>query len=265
MGAESKIEWTTHTFNPWIGCAKVSPACKNCYAAVNTFTRAKRAQGLELWGEGAERYAISEEKWKEIERLHGKAAKAGVRERVFCGSMMDVYERPKGPTAELLTSLRARLWKLIERTPFFDWLLLTKRPENARAVTPIGWWDSGGFPSNVWQGFTAEDEPHFNERWEHARNIPVNVRFCSYEPALGPLHLPADVAGELHWLIVGSESGHHARPMRIEWVESIVYQCGVAGVAPFVKQIANERDSKGGDPQFWPAGDWPRKFPEVRP
>lgn len=264
MGANSNIEWTTHTFNPWIGCAKVSAACKHCYAEVATFTRAKRATGLELWGEKASRHAVAEANWKKMRKLHAKAAAAGVRERVFCGSMMDVYERPEGDAGKLLDSLRPRLWRLVEETPSFDWLLLTKRPENARAVTPDAWWQNG-FPANVWQGFTAEDSVHFQERWTHVREIPARVRFVSYEPALGPQRLPGTVAGELHWGIVGSESGHGARPMDLDWVRYFVDACRRLGVAPFVKQIANERDRKGGDPQFWPSGDWPRQFPEVRP
>jgi protein gp37 len=266
MGANSNIEWTTHTFNPWIGCAKVSPACKHCYAEVATFTRAQRAKGLELWGEKAARHAVAETNWKEMRKLHAKAAAAGVRERVFCGSMMDVYERPGfDDTGGLLAQLRVRLWVLIEETPSFDWLLLTKRPENAQACVPSAWW-TNGFPPNVWQGFTAEDSEHFEERWRHAREIPADVRFVSYEPALGPLDLPDDVATHLHWGIVGSESGHGARDMQIEWVERFVDRCWNLDVSPFVKQIANGRDRKGGDPAFWPKspwgnGEWPREFP----
>lgn len=260
MGADSKIEWCHHTFNPWIGCAKVSPACKHCYASVNTFVRAKRAGGLELWGEKAERYAISETKWKEVRRWNHEAERAGLRARVFCGSMMDVYEMPEGRTGDRLAELRGRLFGLVESTPWLDWLLLTKRPENAQKCTPSRWW-TDGFPSNVWQGFTAEDSEHFEERWAYVENIPARVRFVSYEPALGALRLPGNVAGKLHWGIVGSESGHGARPMDLDWVRRFVSASRRLGVAPFVKQIANEHDRKGGDPQFWPAGDWPREFP----
>src|SRR5947208_2303347 len=120
MGRYSSIEWTHHTFNPWWGCQKVSAACDNCYAEI----WAKRT-GQDLWGSTAERRLFGEKHWSEPIRWHQEASLAGRRERVFCASMADVFERRADLNEE-----RRRLWKVIERTPSLDWLLLTKRPQN---------------------------------------------------------------------------------------------------------------------------------------
>src|SRR5258708_7584279 len=117
MGKNSHIEWTHHTFNPWWGCTKVSPACDNCYAEA----WAKRV-GNDVWGSKAPRRFFSDSHWKEPLKWQAQAAEEEERARVFCASMADVFEaRPE------LDAPRARLWKLIESTPNLDWLLLTKR------------------------------------------------------------------------------------------------------------------------------------------
>jgi len=120
MGENSKIEWTTHTFNPWWGCTKVSEACKNCYAE----TWAKRV-GQKVWGPKAERRTMSENHWKQPLKWNRDTENTTERPRVLCASMADVFEdRPE------LAAPRARLFELIEATPNLDWLLLTKRPQN---------------------------------------------------------------------------------------------------------------------------------------
>src|SRR5687767_6851032 len=116
MGRNSTIEWTTHTFNPWWGCTKVSPGCQNCYAE-----RLSTRYGHDVWGPGAKRRTFGEDHWKEPLRWEAEAARTGVRARVFCASMADVFDKD-APAKE-----RKRLWKLIAKTPHLDWLLLTKR------------------------------------------------------------------------------------------------------------------------------------------
>lgn len=176
MGAETKIEWCDHTFNPWIGCTKVSPGCANCYAAVNTFTRAQRAHGRELWGPDAARHVTSEAKWREPIRWDAAAKAAGIRRRVFCASMADVFEdRPD------LAEPRARLAYVIGKTPNLDWLLLTKRPENIARL-----WITDVVPPNVWLGTTVEDQERADERIPHLLAVPAAVRFLSVEPLLSP-------------------------------------------------------------------------------
>lgn len=156
-------------------------------------------------------------------------------------------------------------------------------------------WPSWPLP-NVWLGVSVEDQATANKRIPLLLETPAAVRLISAEPLLGPIDLtqvdfmppmrnpsPHDplvrlnaltghIAGpdemldeRIDWVIVGSESGPRARPMQIEWAASLRDQCKAAGVAFFTKQIANERDRKGGNPEFWPHGDWPREFPEVAP
>src|SRR5689334_16021242 len=135
MGAKTKIGWTHHTFNAWWGCHKVSPACKHCYA--ESFSK---RTGHAVWGANAPRRFFGDAHWREPLKWNAAAEKAGERRRVFCGSMMDVFEWHDEPTNEQMNAARARLWELIESTPWLDWLLLTKRPENASSVLPDRWW-----------------------------------------------------------------------------------------------------------------------------
>jgi protein gp37 len=134
VSEKTGIAWTDHTFNPWIGCTHVSPGCVNCYAEVNTFTRAQRARGRELWGAGGDRHVVSEAKWREPKKWNAEASAFRRRTLVFCASMADVFEDRRD-----LDDARARLWSLIEMTPALTWQLLTKRPENADKLTP-GYW-----------------------------------------------------------------------------------------------------------------------------
>ena len=120
MGANSKIEWTTHTFNPWWGCTKVSEACKHCYAEA----WAKRV-GQNVWGPKPERRLLSDNHWRQPLKWNRDAANAAERPRVFCASMADVFE-----DRDELIEHRDRLFDLIEATPKLDWLVLTKRPQN---------------------------------------------------------------------------------------------------------------------------------------
>lgn len=118
MAKDSGIEWTHHTFNPWWGCVRLSPACAHCYAE----TWARRV-GMDLWGGDAPRRFFSENHWREPLRWNSEAQRLGVRARVFCASMADVFE----PRTDL-DPWRERLWGLIEKTSHLDWLLLTKQP-----------------------------------------------------------------------------------------------------------------------------------------
>ena len=131
MAKDSKIEWTHHTFNPWWGCAKVSPACKHCYAE----TWAKRV-GKDLWGAKSPRRFFSDAHWREPFKWNAEAVTLGERRRVFCASMADVFEA----RAEL-DPWRDKLWTVIEATPALDWLLLTKRPHRIASYAPwSAWW-----------------------------------------------------------------------------------------------------------------------------
>lgn len=221
MAKNSKIEWTHHTFNPWWGCTKISPGCDFCYAE----TWALRV-GSAVWGAHAERRFFSETHWKEPLRWNQDAANDRQRRRVFCASMADVFEnRPE------LDRWRDKLWDLIARTPWLDWLLLTKRPSLVTRYVP---WEQG-WPTNVWLGTTIESQEWVEQRLPHLLKLPAAVRFLSCEPLIGPLDL-RPYLNQIDWLIAGGESGSRARPMNPEWPRGLRDQCLQAGVAFHFKQ-----------------------------
>lgn len=230
MGQFSKIEWTHHTFNPWWGCDRVSPACKHCYAE----TWARRV-GRDLWGKTAPRRFMSDAYWREPVRWNAKAAEAGRRERVFCASMADVFEARQD-----LDAARERLWALIEATPQLDWLLLTKRPEHVARLVPWG----KAWPGNVWLGTTAENQRWLDRRLRHLVEIEAAVRFLSCEPLLGPLDI-SPWGGRIDWVIAGGESGPRARPTNPAWFQGLRDQCKRHAIAFHFKQWGNWRPSDG--------------------
>ncbi len=222
MAKDSKIEWTTHTFNPWWGCTKVSPACDNCYAE----KWAKRT-GHDIWGHKGPRRELSDAYWKQPLAWQKQAEQQGVRPRVFCASMADVFEWKKG-----LNPIRERLWELINQTPNLDWLLLTKRPHLINRLGPQTPW-----PSNVWLGTTVESQRFANERIPKLVENDATVRFLSCEPLLGPVDLTKWLeAGRINWVIAGGETGAGARPTDPEWFEMLKDQCTTAGVPFHFKQ-----------------------------
>ena len=249
MGADSKIEWTHHTFNPWWGCQRVSPGCENCYAEAF----AKRT-GHGVWGPTADRRFFGDKHWAEPLKWNREAAAAGDRRRVFCASMADVFEDRRD-----LDDQRARLWKLISATPALDWLLLTKRPQNVDRLLPAP------RPGNVWLGVTAEDQKRADERIpELLRATWAAVRFVSYEPAIEVVDFSAFRG--VDWLIIGGESGGGSRPFDPDWALRVIHQCEAIGAAPFVKQLGTRirlRDAKGGDWNEWPLDLRVRNYPTV--
>lgn len=261
MGENSKIEWTDHSFNPWIGCQKVSPGCQFCYAEQLMDKRYGRVE----WGPQGTRQRTSEANWRKPLQWNRQAKADGIRRKVFCASLADVFEdRPE------LETWRADLFALIEQTPALDWLLLTKRPENVNGMVPDHWrWPDVGWPLNVWMGTSVEDQQRADERIPHLLKIPARMRFLSCEPLLGPVDLQAlwlpekcwhcdeELHGELgrcwcgvchyseiHWVIAGGESGHNARPMHPDWARSLRDQCQVAGIAYHFKQWGEWRPAQ---------------------
>ena len=237
MGEFSNIEWTTHTFNPWIGCAKVSAGCKHCYAENLMDTRYGRVK----WGVNGTRSRTGAGNWAKPLQWDRAAKKAGVRHRVFCASLADVFEdRPD------LVQWRSELFELIDATPHLDWLLLTKRPENI-----VGMWDGRGIVhrhrENVWLGTSVENQAAANERIPHLLNAAFLCKFTflSCEPLLGPVDLQLQGRNlgivEHHefvdWVIVGGESGKDRRAFDCNWARDIRSQCQAADVAFFMKQV----------------------------
>ena len=244
MAANSRIEWTHHTFNPWRGCAKVSEGCANCYAEK---TSKRNPKVLGEWGPLANRVIAADNYWRQPLKWDRDAKAAGERRRVFCASLADVFEdRPD------LEAPRVRLFRLIEETPSLDWLLLTKRPENVRAHVGIvaehgvrmahEWEINGNPPPNVWIGTSVENQETANHRIPELVDIPACVRFLSCEPLLTRVNLRLESVGHrhraelIHWVIVGGESGPNARPMAVRWARHLRDQCLSTGIPFFFKQ-----------------------------
>lgn len=229
MGETTGIAWTNATFNPWWGCVRVSPGCENCYAEAND---ARWSPDAAHWGVNAGRRFFDDKHWNEPRKWNHAAKLTGVRRRVFCASMADVFEdRPA------LADQRARLWTLIRETDRLDWLLLTKRIENAAKMLPFG---TDGIWPNVWLGVTGENDKYARARADVLRAIPAAVRFISYEPALGPVDWDAVLGlGGIDWVIIGGESGFggNIREFRLEWAHAALAACRRFGVTPFVKQL----------------------------
>lgn len=226
MGENSKIEWTDHTFNPWIGCQKVSPGCDHCYAEAMMDHRYHKVE----WGPHGERKRTSEANWRKPIAWNKAAAVRGVRARVFCASLADVFDN------QVPVEWREELWDLIAWTLELDWLLLTKRPENIAKMLP----KASGWPwPNVWLGTTAEDQAHYDRRWKALQAIPARVRFISYEPACGPLSITFE-PNHPDWVICGGESGPGARHMPAEWARWTKSSCERLVIPFFMKQMTGK-------------------------
>lgn len=265
MGEGTKIEWASDSFNPWVGCEKVSPACANCYAE----GWAKRTGNPKLWR--GDRRVTADANWRKPLKWNREAEESGEQRRVFCASLADVYE-----DRDDLVDPRARLWELVESTPALTWLMLTKRPENVVAMTPAD------LLPRLWVGTTAENQEYLERRVVELVQIPSAIRFLSCEPLLGQLSvrrvatfefagaeyldalagklygLLGDEVGEIEhsvdWLIGGGESGPQARPTHPDWVRQLRDECVETGTAYFWKQ--------------W--GEWKERFhdedgPRMRP
>jgi protein gp37 len=282
MTENSKIEWTDHTFNPWVGCTKISPGCDHCYAE----SWAKRAGSPELWADG-ERRRTTAQNWRQPFKWNAAAEAAGVRARVFCASLADVFDN------SVPREWRADLFRVIHNTPHLDWLLLTKRIGNAREMIERARIDGHLLTSgskhwpwpNVWLGATVVNQEEADRDIPKLLATPARIRFLSCEPLLGPI----DFAGwwvdhqnpamhettleALDWVIVGGESGGGARGMDVGWAVDIVEQCKAVETAVFVKQLGARpfmspgpitwptTSTKGSDMSEWPEVLRVREFP----
>lgn len=236
MGEATAIEWCDATFNPWIGCTKVSPACDNCYAAELMDTRYGRAR----WGAGEDRVRTAPANWKQPLTWNRKAVAAGTRPFVFCSSLADVFDN------EVDEMWRADLFRLVEDTPQLVWLLLTKRIGNVVKMTdpargnPI-------LPRNVAVGATMANQDEYDrdayKLWDVKQRLEPLFTFGSFEPLLGPIELD-DYAPDQ--IIVGGESGRNAREMKLEWARSLHRQAVALHRVFNFKQVGGRGSDKGG-------------------
>lgn len=261
MAESTSIAWTDATFNPWIGCTKVSPGCDHCYA--EALDKRHRWGGTTHWGPGVARKRTSEAYWRKPMAWQryaekgllpdGKTPSGGRRPRVFCASLADVFDN------DVPDEWRRDLWDLIELTPWLTWLLLTKRIGNAiRMLRSNDWAASTRW--NVWLGATIVDQEEADRDVPKLLATPARVRFVSYEPALGPVRW-AQFPG-IDWIIVGGEStqGAKAREFPVYLASNMVRAARKIGAAPFVKQLGsnvidrNDAGFEGDGDDFWPAG-----------
>lgn len=211
--AESSIEWTEHTWNPVTGCTKVSPGCKHCYA--ETMARRLEAMGAPGYEQGFKLAMHPQRLNQPVQRKR--------QTTYFVNSMSDLFhdDVPDAYIDQVLDVCR--------RTPQHTYQVLTKRAERLP-----GFFAGRQVPTNVWLGVSVEDRRYGVPRIAELRRVHAAVRFLSVEPLLEDLG-ELDLSG-MHWVIVGGESGHGARPMRPEWAERVRTQAVSQGVAFFFKQ-----------------------------
>jgi len=223
MSTQSRIEWTEMTWNPTIGCTKISPGCKNCYA--ESMARRLQAMGARGYEKGFQLALMPERLGEPLER-HKPTV-------YFVNSMSDLFHE-KVPFGYV-----GRVFDVMAHAPQHTFQVLTKRADRmaefCRGIV---------VPSNVWLGVSVENRKYGLPRINILRRIEAYVRFLSVEPLLEDVGL-LDLTG-IHWVIVGGESGPGARPMRKEWVTSIHRQCRDLDVPFFFKQWGGVRKSLAG-------------------
>lgn len=252
------ISWTDSTFNPWIGCTKVGPGCDHCYAEARMDKRLHVVQ----WGPAGARKRTSAANWREPVKWNAHAAafqaEHGRRQRVFCASLADVFDK------EVELAWRVDLFALIAATPNLDWLLLTKRIGNVAKM--LGDYPTLPLLPNIWLGATVVNQAEADRDIPKLLAVPARVRFLSVEPMLGPIDLERPMPGPdldqgggkmicqpwyiqsgIDWVICGGESGPAARPMQRDWARGLRDQCAAAGVPFHFKQWG----------EWAPGSNWP--------
>ncbi|PTS88988.1 ABC transporter ATP-binding protein [Sphingomonas sp. HMWF008] len=248
--AETQIEWTDATWNPVAGCTIVSAGCTNCYA----MEMAKRLEAMRMEKYvGLTRRSGNRTVWSG--KVHEDRASLAIPRRwkkprkIFVNSMSDLFHEAVSDAFIL------EVWRVMRETPHHNYQILTKRPERmatlvANAVKEI-------LP-NVWLGTSVEDTDVVG-RIDHLRGVPAAIRFISFEPLIGPV---GDVdLSDIHWAIVGGESGRSARPIREEWIDEIHEQCAEYETAFFFKQWGtwgkdNKRRSKKANGREYRGRTW---------
>lgn len=228
MGDKSKIEWTDASWNPVTGCTKISPGCDHCYAE----TIANRFAGTPSYPDG---FAVTLRPDRLDLPLRWKRPR-----RVFVNSMSDLFH-PGVPDEYI-----ARVFAVMAQAPQHTFQVLTKRHARMRSLLSSirfkeqvqaipDQWPSSWPLQNVWLGLSVENQQWADIRIPALMKTPAAVRFLSCEPLLGPVSL-SDWLCCVDWVIVGGESGAHARPMQLDWAMSLRDQCVGAGIPFLFKQ-----------------------------
>lgn len=251
MMMATAIEWTDETWNPVTGCVKISPGCKNCYA-----------EAIEKrWGRS---FSPAVHPNRIDKPRHWRKPR-----RVFVNSMSDLFGEfvPQSVLEQVFSTMRG--------CPQHSFQILTKRAERMAQWTPRLPWLAGA--RHIWLGVSVEDRKYGVPRIDHLRAANAAMRFLSVEPLLENLG-ELDLSG-IDWVIIGGESGPHARPFDPEWAKSLIIQCRRAGVPCFMKQMGSNvraehaehygpclacmHHPKGGEPLEWPIEFRVREFPAV--
>lgn len=214
MTTRSRIEWTESTWNPVVGCTKLSAGCKHCYAEV----MARRLQAIGVPG--------YEHGFKRVQTLPQRLDEPLRRKKptvYFVNSMSDLFH------VQIPDSYIDRVFQTMRAAEQHTFQVLTKRAERVAQYTA-----EHAVPDNVWMGVSVENKRHGVPRIDHLRRVPAKTRFLSVEPLLEDVG-DLDLTG-IHWVIVGGESGHGARPMKAEWVRRVQRSCAEQGVHFFFKQ-----------------------------
>ena len=213
MATKTQIEWTEQTWNPTTGCTKVSPGCKHCYAETMAVRlKAMRANGYD---NGFELSLMSDRLDQPLRRKKPTI--------YFVNSMSDLFHE------DIPNSYLDKIFDVIKNTPQHTYQILTKRSERMKE-----YFMDAEVPANVWLGVSVEDKKYGIPRIDDLRNINATVRFLSVEPLLEDLG--SFKLKNIHWVIVGGESGPKARPMQESWVDNIYRLCKKSNVAFFFKQ-----------------------------
>lgn len=214
MGETTSIEWTNATWNPWMGCSKVSPGCDSCYMFAGMLRYGRDPETVQRTKDTTFYAPL---RWKEPKRI-------------FTCSWSDFFHKQAD-------SWREQAWDVILQTPQHTYQILTKRPG-----LMVAWAKTHPWPRHVWAGTSVESQ-RYAPRLDVLARVPAEVRFVSVEPMLGPVDLRpwlwwgmGSRAGTLDWTIAGGESGPGARPAHPDWFRSVRDQCQVAGVPFFFKQ-----------------------------
>lgn len=227
MSATSKIEWTDSTWNPVRGCTKISPGCKNCYA--EAFAERFRGVKSHPYEQGFDLRLVPE---KLSEPLQWRRPKM-----VFVNSMSDLFQDG------VPDSYIVEVAKIMEQAKQHVFQVLTKRSERMTEMLG-GKLRFASHYTHIWWGVSVEDRRYGVPRVRDLQQAPAAIRFLSVEPLLEDLG-NLDLRG-IDWVIVGGESGPRARPIKKEWVESLLHQCTAANIAFFFKQWGGVNKAKTG-------------------
>jgi protein gp37 len=237
MSDRSATEWTDATWNPVRGCTKVSPGCKHCYA--EAFAERFRAVPGHPFEQGFDLRLVPEKLAQPLEWAKPR--------RIFVNSMSDLFH--EGVPIDYIQ----RVFAVMVEAHWHSFQVLTKRSKRLLAIcNELPW------PANVWMGVSIESAEYIWRAFDLLKT-PAKVKFVSAEPLLGPI---ADLPLEgLDWVIVGGESGCHARPMELDWARQLRNECRQHGVAFFLKQLGGRRRKRSGveatlDGRRWT--EWPQ-------